>query len=169
MAEQALPAGQAEAVQQSLTTLWRMTGARWVALANGEGQVLAQTGSAEGLTPGTLLTALAEEAAITAGLERCLAERVNVSLHHYEGGQYQLFAAIAIDAPLMLLVLQRNPSSHPGVVWLFLRRALQEVRGLLGVEGAIRLVGPWGALPLGGLTPAQARALGLLPEEEENP
>jgi hypothetical protein len=169
--EGALPAAQVEAVQQSLTTLRRTIGARCVVLANGEGQPLVQVGSVQDLALAPLLAALAEEAAVTLGLDRCLAERVNVSLHHYEGSQYQLFAAVAVDSPLILLVLQQNPSTHPGVVWLFLRRALQEVRGLLGVEGAIRLLGPWGTLPLGGLTEAQARALGLLPEgtEDDNP
>ncbi|HIE37870.1 MAG TPA: response regulator [Anaerolineales bacterium] len=160
------PFGRAEAVRRALATLRRGTGARCALLVNREGRVIAQAGTVGGLPLAGLLSTLLEEASITARLNRHLEGGADVSLHHYEGRQHQVHAAIAIDAPFMLVLLsQQPPPRRSGVVWLFLRRTLEELRELLGMEGAsaLSLLSETG--PLSSLTPAQARALGLLSEE----
>ena len=164
MGEGALPASSDDwggAVQRALATLRRGAEARCALLVDGTGQVVAQAGTLDGL-PKTVLPLLVEEASITARLHRDLEGGAEVSLHHYEGSRYQVYTAVATDIPFLLIVLsQQTPLRRSGVVWLFLRRALQELRRLPWVEDSLE------ATAFGSLTPSQARALGLLPEESE--
>ncbi|HEC34853.1 MAG TPA: response regulator [Chloroflexi bacterium] len=157
----------ADAVQRSLATLRRGTGARCALLADREGRVVAQTGTSGDLSLETILPILVEETSITARLNDHLEGRTDVSLHRYEGGRYEVHTAIATDAPFLLVLLsQRTSARRSGMIWLFLRRTLQELRDLLGADGAGHPSLHTGAA-IGSLTPAQARALGLLPEDAE--
>jgi hypothetical protein len=137
-------------------------------LTDAQGQVLAQAGLAKGVSVESVLPVLLEEASLTARLNDFLKEGVEVSLHHYEGGRCQVHAAVATDVPILLIVFSETiSSSRAGIAWLFLRRAMQELRGLLGPDGADGLGTSPSAASSGGLTLPQARALGLLPEEQE--
>jgi two-component system response regulator (stage 0 sporulation protein F) len=163
------PLGRAEAVQRILATLRQATGARYALLAGREGQVVAQTGIVEGLPVESILSVLMEEASITALLDHHLEGGADISLHHYEGEQYQVYAAVAATGPLLLVVLgQQPPPRRLGVVWLFLRRALREARALLGKRETGPLSPTGGATGFGSLTPDQVRALGLVPEEADH-
>ncbi len=109
MSIEALPAGQAEALQRALATLRRGTGARCVVLAKEDGQVVAQLGTAPSVPLDRLFSTIAEQTGITAGLNHCLASAIDISLHYYEGNQQQVMAAV--DGTLVLLTGQRWPSS----------------------------------------------------------
>jgi hypothetical protein len=173
-ARPALSPASAEAIQRALASLRRDTNAQYVSLAASDGAVIADAGSARGLRLESVLAILAEEISIAARLNRSWGKGSVLSLHHYEGRQYELYAAAAADLPYLLLALtwQRSPA-YSGVIWLFVRRTMQELRGLLRVETA--LMEPGGPKDgaelgvdvgdLGGLTPAQAQALGLLAED----
>lgn len=160
--------GWAETVRRALATLRRGTGARCALLADGKGRVIAQVGTAADLPLEEILSALAEGAAITTRLEHHLKGGADLSLHHYEGEQYQVYVAIAANVPLMLVLLNQQPlPRRSGIVWLFLRRTFQELRESLGLEpgGGPSCLAE--AISLGSLTPAEARALGLLSETQE--
>lgn len=160
-------AGRAETVRRALATLRRGTGIQCALLVDGEGRVLAQSGSVDGLALEALLTALVDEASIVLHLDRDLPGGAEVGLHHYEGGQYQVFVAVTTTPLLLVGVSQQPPPRRLGVIWLFLRRTVQELRELLAVEHTTRPSPLAGEAALGSLTSHQAQALGLLMEESE--
>lgn len=150
------PSARMERVYQVLSTLRRGIGGQFVLLTNGKGEVIAQTGFVEGSIE-DLLPLLLEEASLTLRVGRNIGDGTGISLHHYEGGQRQIYMGIAGPEPLVLVVVSQHPPPRRlGVVWLFLRRSLQELKTLLeGVSDA----------EAGVLTADQARALGLWSEE----
>ncbi|MCS7178126.1 MAG: hypothetical protein RML46_12085 [Anaerolineae bacterium] len=155
--------GWMETVQQVLATLQRGVGGDCVLLAGGAGEIIAQTGITEDILLEDLLSLLLEEAALTARLGHRIGDGTGISLHHYEGGRHQVYVGIAAHNPLLLIVLSRQPPPRRlGVVWLFLRRTLQELSHLVPSPAeAQKLAGQRARL----LTPEQARALGLWMEE----
>ncbi|MBN1955001.1 MAG: hypothetical protein JW900_08130 [Anaerolineae bacterium] len=160
-----------EAVQWTLATLRRNTGAHCVLLSDHEGQVLAQAGRAANLSLETIYSTLVKTTTVAACLGRDLDDRIETSMHHYEGGRYQVYAAVAAEGPhLFLLLNQRAAARHSGVVWLFLQRAMNELQQLLQTKKEERSEAADGVF-FGSLSMAEARALGLLSEEreEENP
>ncbi len=158
-----LSSGWMETVQQSLATLQRGIGGECVLLAGRHGEVIAQTGIAEDLLMEDLLPLFAEEASLTARLGYSIGDGTGISLHHYEGSQRQIYVGVSSQSHLLLIVISRQPPPRRlGVIWLFLRRTLQELSRLLSPpeEPAARqgrMASP--------LTSEQARALGLWPEE----
>lgn len=146
-----------EQIYQVLSALRRGIGGQLVLLTNGKGEVIAQTGVAEESIEEHLLPLLLEEASLTLRLGRNIGDGPGISLHHYEGEQRQIYVGIAGPEPLVLVVVSPHPPPRRlGIVWLFLRRSLQELKTLL--EGA-------SDREAGVLTMDQARALGLWPEE----
>lgn len=154
--------GWMELVQQTLATLQRGVGGECVVLVGGTGEVIAQTGSTDSVLLEDLLALLLEEATITAQVGRRLGNGTGISLHHYEGNQHQVYVGVSARNPLLLIVVSRQPPPRRlGVVWLFLRRTLQELGRLVPHPGeARRYIGRNDSL-----TPEQARALGIWLEE----
>ncbi len=158
-----LSSGWMETVQQALATLQRGIGGECVLLAGGQGEVIAQTGIAEGVMLEDLLPLFVEEAALTIRLGHRMGDGTGISLHHYEGDHHQIYVGVAAPSRLMLIVVSRQPPPRRlGVVWLFMRRTLQELSRLLPPpeEPLERRNGRASRL-----TPEQARALGLWLEE----
>lgn len=151
-----LSPGWMERIQQVLTTLQRGVGGECVLLANGRGEVIAQTGIADETVTEELLPLLLEETTLTQRLGHHIGNGTGMSLHHYEGDRHQIYAGVAAHNSLLLIVVSRQPPPRRlGVVWLFLRRTLQELNRLMPPEyqRASRL------------TPEQARTLGVWQEE----
>jgi len=158
-----LSSGWMGTVQQALATLQRGIGGECVLLAGGQGEVIAQTGVAEGVMLEDLLPLFVEEAALTARLGNRMGDGTGISLHHYEGDHHQIYVGVAAHSRLMLIVVSRQPPPRRlGVIWLFLRRTLQELSRLMPPleEPAARR-----STRASHLTPEQARALGLWLEE----
>lgn len=158
-----LSSGWMETVQRSLATLQRGIGGECVLLADGQGEVIAQTGVVEDILMEDLLPIFLEEAALMVRLGHSVGDGTVISLHHYEGSQRQVYVGMASQSRLLLIVVSRQPPPRRlGLIWLFLRRTLQELSRLLPLpEGPSARPGR----RAGSLTPEQARALGLWPEE----
>lgn len=155
--------GWMETIQQTLATLQRGIGGECVLLAREQGEMIAQSGIVEDFLVEDLLPILIEGAALTTRLGHHLGDGTGFSLHHFEGDRHQIYMGVAAHRRLLLIVVSRQPPPRRlGVIWLFLRRTLQELSRLLPPPEE-PLAQPGGrASPL---TPEQARALGLLPEE----
>jgi|YNPNPStandDraft_1061719.scaffolds.fasta_scaffold39732_3 hypothetical protein len=131
--------------------------AQCVLLTDREGHVVAEAGSARGTPLQAVLPVLTEEVTLTARLAEAWGEPSVLGLHHFQGGQAEVYTASAADLPFLLVVVTwQRPVAYSGVVWLFVRRAMQELRWILRGDGG---------QPLLGLTPAQAHALGLFSDE----
>lgn len=149
-------------LQRALTALRRDTVAQCVLLADVEGQRVVQVGTVQPGVLDTVLPVLADEIGVVSRLSEAWHQDQMLSLHHYEGNDFEVYAASAADVPLLLvLVVPQRPRVQSGVLWLFVRRAMQELcwvvrQGMVGKEEKT---------PLGSLTLAQARDLGLLGEE----
>ncbi|MGD1991924.1 MAG: hypothetical protein PVI59_01915 [Anaerolineae bacterium] len=149
-------------LQRALTALRRDTVAQCVLLADTEGRRVVQVGTVQAGVLDTVLPVLAEEILVVSRLSEAWHEDQVLSLHHYEGNDFEVYAASSADVPLLLvLVVPQRPRVQSGVLWLLVRRAMRELRWVVR-QG---LVGEGEALPLGSLTLAQARDLGLLGEE----
>ncbi len=147
-------------LQRALTALRRDTVAQCVLLADTEGRRVVQVGTVKPGVLDTVLPLLADEIVVVSRLSEAWHEDQVLSLHHYEGNDVEVYAASAADMPLLLvLVVPQRPRVQSGVLWLFVRRAMQELRWVVrqGLMGE--------AAPLGSLTLAEARDLGLLGEE----
>jgi len=156
-----------ETVRQALATLRRGTGVQCALLVDAEGRVMAQSGSVEGLALEEVLPILVQETTLTRRLDRLLAGGSEISLHHYEGSQYQIYAAVVTAPFLLVAVSQQGPPRRLGVLWLFLRRTIDELRRMLYAGGAARFAGDGSQIVFGSLTSRQAQALGLLPDVAE--
>ncbi len=134
--EAGFPSGLAEGLRRILVTLRRNTTAQHVVLIDAEGSPIAEAGGGkEGLLRKVLPT-LAREVAIARDLGTRWGEESLLSLHHCEGKDRQVYTAAAADLPYALVLLAwREGPSPSGVTWLFLRRALQELRTLLRSAG----------------------------------
>jgi len=127
-----IPPDAAEGVQRILVGLRRNTTAQGVLLIDGAGGVVAEAGGATEGTLAAVLPVLGGEIAMTRRLGEGWDEEPVLSLHLYEGNGGQVYAAAAGDFPYLLVVLTRRQGLPPsGVTWLFVRRALQELRALL--------------------------------------
>ncbi len=156
-----LPPERAEALQRVLTALRRDTIAQCVLLADEDGRLVAEAGSARETLLDGVLPILAEEISVVARLGQKWNKGAVLSLHHYEGGQYEIYAASAADTPFVLVaVTWQRPPAYSGVIWLFVRRTMQELRWILRDDDGLAAE----AVSVGGLTAAQAQALGLLAE-----
>lgn len=127
-----IPLSAADQVQQILSTLRRNTTARGVLLVDEMGQIVAEAGTAARRALHPALPALVEEIRVTRELGTLWDRESTLSLHYYEGAEGQVYAAAGGQFPYLLVVMTRRQGLPPsGVTWLFVRRALQELRSLL--------------------------------------
>jgi hypothetical protein len=158
---QSLPPERAEILQRLLTALRRDTLAQCVLLVDAEGRVVAEAGGTREVLVDGVLPVLAEEISVVVRLGERWGVSAVLGLHHYEGERVEIYVASAADVPFLLVVVtERRPPARSGVIWLFVRRVVQELRWALPGEGD-PLAGS-AVRPAGGLTAAQAQALGLM-------
>ena len=111
-------------------------GARAALLADLSGQLLVYGGNIEKLDTATLMALLGGNMAASSELGRHLNYPSPVYLAFFEGPPYDLYAASIGHHFFLTLVFDRQPgsagASRIGMVWLYTRRALEELQVLLG-------------------------------------
>jgi len=145
------------AMQQRMESLRADTGARCVLLPDWSGQLLVECGQRGDVDINALLALTGNSIAAATEVSRLLNEEESFDLHVHEGKRSEVYAAGVRDAVFLLLLFdRRGGGGRIGLVSLYMRRAIEDLRRLL----AEALIEPGTALGLrNGLATAMRDAL----------
>ncbi len=131
-AEPSLTDKRLERMTQRLHDLRYEAGAHSVLLANTAGVLLVKVGSSEGFDAAELIELLRGSFDVPAALARQWHEERAFNLLYHEGVRFDLYAA-NIDAHLLVVMAfdRRQGPTRIGVVWLYLKRAVQDLQNTL--------------------------------------
>ena len=122
---------------QRLNDLRYEVGAQCILLADITGQLVAEVGATEGLTPPTLTMLMGGSFATEFEITRHLREDRSFNLHYHEGVRYDLYAANVGEQLFLALVFDRRMgASRIGMVWLYTKRAIQDLLDLVAGDGS---------------------------------
>jgi FixJ family two-component response regulator len=122
-------------VLQRLTDLRFEVGAQGILLADLQGRLLAEVGLLDELALSTLTGLLGGSFVSLFDLARHLRESRSFNLTYHEGARYDLYAANVGDALFLTLIFDRRQgASRIGMVWLYTKRAIQDLLDLLSDE-----------------------------------
>ncbi len=121
------------AIQKRMEDLRREVAALGVSLLDQSGQLLAETGQRGDFDTDIFLVLLGNSMAAANEVAHMLKDDRAFDLHFHEGGRYEIYTVRITDQVSLCLVLSRHEaSSRIGMVWLYLRRAITDLRELLG-------------------------------------
>ncbi len=114
---------------QRLHDLRFEVGAQYVILADMSGRVMAESGTIDGFDPALLASMLSRSLSpSTEVAEQLRGERV-FNLVYHEGARYDVYAANVEEDLFILLAFDRRQGvSRIGMVWLYIKRAIQELQ-----------------------------------------
>jgi DNA-binding response OmpR family regulator len=136
-----------ERITQRLSDLRFEVGAQCILLSDTQGDLLTEVGLTDGLTPGTLTELMGGGFASLFQVARHLHEGRAFNLTYHEGVRYDIYAANVGDHLLLTLVFDRRQgASRIGMVWLYTKRAIQDL--LESISAPAR--SPGGGSPGGG-------------------
>jgi hypothetical protein len=122
-----------EMLANSLETLRIDLGARASVLADTTGRILAYTGSVEGIELSSTMALLGSTMAAASELVHKLKYETPIHLSYFEGPPYDLYASnVGENFFLTTLHDRGKEGSRIGLVWLYTRRALDQLLDLLG-------------------------------------
>jgi CheY-like chemotaxis protein len=102
-----------------------------VMLLDPSGQLINESGQRGKFDVNTFLALLANTMAAVDELSRVMQDPDAFNLHFQEGKNYETYTARVSDQVLLCLILEKaGTSSRIGMVWLYLRRAISELRDL---------------------------------------
>jgi len=108
-------------------------GAQCILLADITGQMLAHVGTVEGIDLQVLISLVGGSFATAFELARHLEEEQALTLNYHEGRRLDIYSAnVNKELFLVLLFDKQQQSSRIGMVWLYTRRTLQQLRALIG-------------------------------------
>jgi len=126
-----------EAITRQLETLRSEIGARCIFLADMLGQRLVEVGITEGLDTSTLLSLLAGGFAATSELARYFGSGKAANLNFHEGTRYEIYSAtVSEDLFLAMVYDRRVQASRIGLVWLYTRRAIENLLSVISAPAA---------------------------------
>jgi len=132
-----------EAIARRLETLRYDTGARCILLADRQGQLLVEVGETEGVNSTLLLALLAGGFAASAELARQFGDGEAINLNFQEGTRYDIYSANVGENLFIALVYDRRiQKSRVGMVWLYVRRAIDELAATFSEGQATETVQP---------------------------
>lgn len=120
------------AIQQRIESLRVDVSALGALLLDPSGQLLTETGQRGDFDTTAFLALLGNAMAAANEVAHMLKDEKAFDLHFHEGRNYEIYAARINDQVLLALILSRHGSnSRVGIVWLYLRRAIADLRELL--------------------------------------
>lgn len=123
-------------ISRSLTDLRFEVGAQCILLADLAGELVASVGDVTGLDPQTVISLIGGGFATAFELGRYLQERQTLTLNYHEGERYDIYSSnVNHDLFVVLFFGKAQGQSRIGMVWLYVRRALKELRDLLAGSG----------------------------------
>jgi len=127
-----LPDEQFDEIARCLANLRFELGAQCVLLADIYGHMLAHAGTIDGVNLQVLISLGGGTFAAAYELARHLHEEDALTLNYHEGKRLDIYAA-SVNENLFLFLLfdKRQQSSRIGMVWLYTRRMLQQLRALI--------------------------------------
>jgi len=118
---------------QRLSDLRYEVGAQCILLADINGRFLAEVGVTEGLSPATLTALIDSRFASEFEINHHLREDRSFNLHYHEGTRYDLYSSNVGDRLFLTLVFDRRMgASRIGMVWLYTKRAIQDLLAMVG-------------------------------------
>jgi CheY-like chemotaxis protein len=124
---------QFEEINKCLANLRFEVGSQCLLLADLAGQVVSEVGITEGLDTGTFIPLIADGFATTFKLAQYLQDRKAFNLNFYEGKSYDIYSTSVGDNLFLTLVFDRRKQpSRIGMVWLYAKRTIQDLLGILG-------------------------------------
>jgi CheY-like chemotaxis protein len=136
LSEGVLPHDRVEASNRALSSLRFEVGAQCVVLANMKGQVISEVGITHGLETDTFMPLVANALATVSGMAQYLQDEETFNLNFHEGKKYDVYYTSVGDDLLLALVFdRRKQASRIGMVWLYVKRAIQDLlRALYDAE-----------------------------------
>jgi len=127
-----IPADKLERLVQRLQDLRFEAGAQGVLLADMSGRLLAEVGSEDGLEPAVLVEIVSRSIDSSLELVQHMREERAFNLVYHEGVRFDLYSA-NIDQQLFIVLVfdRRQGLNRIGVVWLYTKRAIQELQSIL--------------------------------------
>ena len=120
------------AIQQRLEQLLIDTDAMSVVLPDWSGQLLVECGRRAIAQTDVLFALLGNSMAAVTEVARLLNEEDGFDLHYHEGQLYEVYAAMVGNTIFLALLFDRRlAGSRIGLVSLYIRRAIEDLRGLL--------------------------------------
>lgn len=127
-----------EASNRALSSLRFEVGAQCVVLANTKGQIISEVGTTQGLETGTFMPVVAKVLATASGMAQYLQDEETFNLYFHEGKKYDIYyTSVGDDLVLVLIFERRKQPSRIGMVWVYVKRAIQDLlRDIYGPEDA---------------------------------
>jgi CheY-like chemotaxis protein len=126
---------QSAAINHSLSNLRFEIGAQCVVLADTEGGVVSEVGITQGLNMGTFMPLVAEGLTTVSRMAEYLEDEETFNLNFYEGRKYDIYSTGVGDNLVLALVFdKRKQVSRIGMVWLYVKRTIQDLLTTLSGE-----------------------------------
>jgi hypothetical protein len=127
-----ISASKTERIVQRLQDLRFESGAQGVLLADVSGRLLAEVGSADGVEPAALVDIVSHSIDSSLELVQHMREERAFNLVYHEGVRFDLYSANIDNTLFVVLVFDRRQGlNRIGVVWLYTKRAIQELQNIL--------------------------------------
>ena len=126
---------QSAAINHSLSNLRFEIGAQCIVLADTEGRVVSEVGITQGLNMGTFMPLVGEGLTTVSRMAEYLQDEETFNLNFYEGRKYDIYSTGVGDNLILALVFdKRKQASRIGMVWLYVKRTIQDLLTTLSGE-----------------------------------
>ena len=124
-----------ERLTHRLTDLRYEVNAQCILLADITGQLITSVGLTDEVAPPTLTALMGGRFAADFEITRHLREDRSFNLHYHEGVRYDIYSTNVGDQLFLALVFDRRMgASRIGMVWLYTKRAIQDLLNLVASE-----------------------------------
>lgn len=116
-------------IEKTLANLQVELGANLILLGDLTGRTIAESGSLDMFDLGTVTALLGSSMAASSELARTMGEAQSTDLHYHEGEKCDIYAAMINEEMILSLFFKRpTQASRIGIVWLYMRRAIDTLR-----------------------------------------